>query len=549
MNHNGVCLLPFFPSALKKNITSQQLQVVEYFEKYPLINKISPITIITPYSIVYLKQSHFNNGTLRLRKPALYILQEDIIFEPNKNNNFFPTRIQIASGLYPMGSKGAYHLGFFAAITIEADNIILNLNGKTIRQSKLHNLQQRFYANIELASAPFIPTQGPANFGDTIAIPTNVLIMNGTLGLSSHHGIHGNGMKNIILNEIVFKDMEVAAIALNGAEDSVLYDINVEGISTNINVLSGYSQGIFIKSFLSSLQRRNKDALLLNASGSNKNIAMILRELDAELEKTKKYILQTNKPPINIFGNPSQLYDGNVYGIVLNIRGVVVDNFITERAPHALGNKNIHVENVTINNIISEPIEIIAINSAPEEDIAYHGKRMVGPVGDVFHVVLASNKNTYKSNTLANAQLILAKYNEPKNGTTNIEAPIVEWAEKNRDITNVFAGTGYYYVGAGDSMGHTMKGNIGLFISCGLDINVENISIDGVKTLGRSVGTSPLIILQDKRGDKQGAAAIGVMITGSKNIMLSNVSIKNIVSDNGMAKDIQILSSKNVVKK
>ena len=85
MNHNGVCLLPFFRSALKKNITSQQLQVVEYFEKYPLINKISPITIITPYSIVYLKQSHFNNGTLRLRKPALYILQEDIIFEPNKN--------------------------------------------------------------------------------------------------------------------------------------------------------------------------------------------------------------------------------------------------------------------------------------------------------------------------------------------------------------------------------------------------------------------------------------------------------------------------------
>ena len=104
---------------------------------------------------------------------------------------------------YPMGSSGPYHLGFFAAITIEADNILLDLNNKTLRQSKLHNVQQRFYANIELASSPFIPNQGPGNFGSTISIPKNIMIKNGCLGLSSHHGIHGNKMEKVILQNLV----------------------------------------------------------------------------------------------------------------------------------------------------------------------------------------------------------------------------------------------------------------------------------------------------------------------------------------------------------
>ena len=36
-------------------------------------------------------------------------------------NDFMPTGQQIGSGQYPVGVAGAYHLGFFAAITVEAD--------------------------------------------------------------------------------------------------------------------------------------------------------------------------------------------------------------------------------------------------------------------------------------------------------------------------------------------------------------------------------------------------------------------------------------------
>ena len=153
----------------------------------------------TPYSAILLSNKSFKDGTVRITTPGKYILTENIIFHPNEKNDFQPTREQVKSGQYPMGKDGAYHLGFFAAITIESNDVILDLNGKSIGQSKLHNLQQRFYANIEIANSPFIPKQGPASLSNknNFKSPDNVVIMNGTLGLSSHHGIHGNSMRQI----------------------------------------------------------------------------------------------------------------------------------------------------------------------------------------------------------------------------------------------------------------------------------------------------------------------------------------------------------------
>ena len=42
-----------------------------------------------------------------------------------------------------------------------ASGSVLDLNGFTIEQSQEHALNQRFYANIETAGAPFVVGQGP----------------------------------------------------------------------------------------------------------------------------------------------------------------------------------------------------------------------------------------------------------------------------------------------------------------------------------------------------------------------------------------------------
>ena len=91
-----------------------------------------------------------------------------------------------------------------------------------MQQHPEHALQQRFFSVIELADQPFIPKQGPAQFGNTIRSSSNVAIINGKIGLSSHHGIHGNGVNNIMVKNVDFIDNEVCGIALNGCTDTYI---------------------------------------------------------------------------------------------------------------------------------------------------------------------------------------------------------------------------------------------------------------------------------------------------------------------------------------
>ena len=168
-------------------------------------------------------ENDFQNGTLLIKKPGIYRLQENIIFNPNESNDFSPTPEQISSGLYPENMSGPYHLGFFAAITVETENVIIDLNGFTIKQSDLHKLQQRFYANIELANSPFIPNQGPSAFIGVggYRAANRVLVMNGASSSTSHHGIHSNTANNVVLHNLTFNNFEVAGIALNGTTNAV----------------------------------------------------------------------------------------------------------------------------------------------------------------------------------------------------------------------------------------------------------------------------------------------------------------------------------------
>jgi len=124
--------LPVFSNSLTENLNLSQKALTQYFETYNYLQKEEEYSYDsnTPGAIIKLRQSNFTNGTVRITKPGIYILQENIAFEPNPNNDFMPTYQQIASGQYPVGTAGAYHLGFFAAITVEANGVILDLNGK-----------------------------------------------------------------------------------------------------------------------------------------------------------------------------------------------------------------------------------------------------------------------------------------------------------------------------------------------------------------------------------------------------------------------------------
>ncbi|GMH69226.1 hypothetical protein TrST_g1102 [Triparma strigata] len=68
--------------------------------------------------VVLCDQDDFKDGTVRITEPGLYVLTEDIVFDPADG---FTTDAS--------GNPEATLLG-----TVETDGVILNLQGYTIRQ-------------------------------------------------------------------------------------------------------------------------------------------------------------------------------------------------------------------------------------------------------------------------------------------------------------------------------------------------------------------------------------------------------------------------------
>ena len=242
-------------------------------------------------------------------------------------------------------------------------------------------------------------------------------------------------------------------------------------------------------------------------------------------------------------------YDGNVYGIVLNVKGVVINNFFKERTNEMVGNKNIHLDNINIGNVCSHPLEIVGVNSNPTTEKAYGGKMQAGPIGDIFQITNLQKNEKYKETSLSDAQLILIKAVLEKGflpkGTTNITKEVLNWAENKSNLETVL--DKYYYVGGGDSMGHHMKGNIGLFISAGDNITGDNINITNIDNKGIDVGNSTFTPIMPIKQSKTGSNSSGILYTGSTSITLNSVNISNIMSTQGTKNKVDLIGTNKYI--
>ena len=507
--------IPLFTSLNQTEyISEKQIKIINHLRSLQYKNRIETYNYNknTPYVIVDLYQSDFERGTVRITKPGIYVLQSDIEFIPNFENDYQPNRDDISSGRYPV--PGPYQLGFFAAITIESDDVILDLNGYTIRQSKEHFIQQRFYANIELGSSPFVMDQGPSSgITGTYKAPTKVSIINGTLGLSSHHGIHGNLMNECVLYNLHITDFQVAGIALNGGSNNILCDIHVESTtgvkddSFGVPINFQYSQGRFIRPFLQSLKKSIPDATL-TIENNEVTINTIIEELNDALDDSFYHALNGENYNItDVFKNNTRVSDGNVYGIIFNVKGVAVHGFLNERDTNdpTIGNEDNYIKNINIHDIHSNPVEtrvIIKYENVNDHELGYNNNGVIkGPVGDVFDINYVTNKDNglYIPNVLANAQLILGKYkvldvdDELRLGTTTFRQEIIDWVEQNithidsiiqdcpedsHDMDVEELANKLVYKDGLDAMSHVMKGNFGLFLSGTKNIVTEHVILN-----------------------------------------------------------------------
>eukprot|EP01083_Nonionella_stella_P119532 357383_1 len=126
-------------------------------------------------NIIQLYQKDFIDGTYRITQPGKYVIMEDIVFDfkapdgykegeldtYNDIDNWWPTYDQIDD--YPGAGdlKDSYFLGFWAGITIECPDVILELDHHKLAMSEAFFYQQSFFALISLTSQVFLPGQGP----------------------------------------------------------------------------------------------------------------------------------------------------------------------------------------------------------------------------------------------------------------------------------------------------------------------------------------------------------------------------------------------------
>ena len=448
---------------------------------------------------VTLAQADFAHGTLRLRTSGVFTLAEDVVFSPNADADYRVNRT--AQPGY--AAVLAFRLGFFAALTVEAPNVMIDLGGHTLSQSVEHSVQQRApFSLIELASQPFITGQGPTNFGQAVTSADGCVVENGRLGRSSHHAIHGNGGRNVLLRDLRARDYEVAAVALNGFKDVVIERVHAEGQSTAVPVMGTYSNA---RHLLPMAARALASPLISN----QKKIELAARVAELEALMTHAFddivatgsISESSHPAAYaLFANERGLIDGNCYSLILHPLGAAVNAFWSESPPasgSASATERIYVRDSSFAATHNHVIEVVALVS--NETTAVRGPvgallRLIDNEGRVRLFAEGDADGTYTGNALADTQVALmdaaldvtnATLRASLFGTLHGPLPVVRWARGELTLRQLVEDHGYRYWRNGDTMLHVNKGVTAVRVDGARDVCFDRVTVSDVCNTGR----------------------------------------------------------------
>ena len=564
--------------------------------------------------VIELFSEDFQSGTLRIKQPCKLKLMESVqvnpnrppmlddcgmpTSEPNKEKQINPNRVLdwfpnlMDAGQdkeYGSGAGDAamgYRLGFFACIAIEAtEGTIVDLNGHTLEMHPEFALQQRFHAIVELADQPFVSGQGPAEFGE-LRSARYVWLKNGELGRSSHHCIHGNGMEDVLISSITFRNYEVAAISLSGGRRIFIEDCKGEGTRTDTPVLGTYSASRFIRLFANAILSQTQEP----SAGYYDPLRAKLSALNSSLDAAFNEIIfgsgETSNP---VYKNEKRITDGNTYGIALHARGVLVGSFVC--AGGSIGEDNAGKKALETTDVILANVNLASTQGNIREILALseEGKApMVDTAGAVFQFFGTGNQpgnmdsdGKASLTELGAVQIELAKIKNaaPENiasffGTLNIPPKIVEWSETSSlkliqrvndpriwdlvnesDLATVLAS--YELHANGDSMHHVNKGVLNIFIQSVDGLILEDVQSSGSKNYGAAGSqlAGPYTGPEDGGHSGQnkqigygGADSRGVYIGACSDIWLDGVKALDTEAEYGSARGIEIAGASDSVE-
>jgi len=462
--------------------------------------------VCSDHTVTHIGQADFA-GTYKIESPGLYQITEDIIMCPDIDGMMPP----LNSTTYPP-DKG-YWLGFFAAIAVSSDNVFLDLNGKSISMCAEMLVRQRYFAIIELGERPFKARQGPPQFKhltNDFPVAKNCVVSDGTLGLSSHGGIHGVDNENIWIDRVKVRDFETTGIQFNGA-----YNVHISntvvgpslgysratqstfpGRHGTVPGLATLSHAAFLLRIASTVGAREDDAFTELENSFETFVARFLSGEDFEERE-------------QVFVNDHKIPDGSaLYGILFHGAKIAIHDFSACSDADSDGTSifgPVNVTNVNISRLKLKTDEVVHTKAymGLNDDGTQSWKPVMGPAGDVFQFFrVKDSSDNYVGNVLSNAQIALGRHHreaiaagmDPEElfdrfGGANIPAPVESWSlgeitfeQMLQDIGDgENAGT---HVCEKDAMNHHNKGVMGLRLEHYSSVNLQNVRTEHLENLG-----------------------------------------------------------------
>lgn len=490
------------------------------------------VNVCEDFYVTNLYQSDFTNGTYIIREPGLYRLREDIVMAPS-TEYMLPAR---DSEQYPL-TQG-YWLGFVAAIAVASDNVYLDLNAKSISMSPEFLMRQRFFSIIQLGERPFDAAAGPPQFKSIETSPkwaSNVVITDGTLGMTSHTGVHGWSNNNIWIRNVNIRDFETAGIQINGGTNIHIYKTDI-GPNLGHPESSGRVLGLATLSQATLLLR------IVEGEALEEDVAFTNLRDSVERYIEKTLAGEEVEESEQIFVNEAGLPDGSsLHGIVLHASKPAIHDFASCAEFDASDESSffgpVRLKRVTVKQLKLGTDEVVSMKDST-------GTPIMGPAGDVLQVFrFGGDTGTYDGNVLSDAQLALGRLrlehvgeNEDDIfalfGALNIPAAFIDWTQGTTTWDDMMTAVGVTFVCSKDAMTHHNKGIMGLRIEYYNDVVLSSVKVEEAE----NVGTASLV--SHCTGDDDtytGNDVRGVTMSYVSGLHMRNVKIDGMVSTGGLA--------------
>mmetsp|Transcript_41398 Transcript_41398/g.66586 ORF Transcript_41398/g.66586 Transcript_41398/m.66586 type:complete len:1075 (-) Transcript_41398:25-3249(-) len=577
-------------------------------------DQFSGITAGEKINIVRLYQKDFADGTYRITEPGKYIIMEDIVFDfkapkgyadegvvletYNGPGDWWPTYDQIDE--YPGAGdlKGSYFLGFWAGITIECADVILELNHRKLEMSEAFYYQQSFFALISLTSQVFLPGQGPGFFGADPQSGENVMIRNGELGLSSHHAIQGNFNKNVLLENLKIHDFKTHGIQFNGFDGLTIRNVDV-GPNRKVDRLTPYYA--HMKALLPTYRMMvdNEDVardVCVNWRSPGRDdkcvyMAEMIEDVQTVLDMAFEYVvLDVNYDEIDVgayledeamqrkmalwkenrdvlINDHHSTQTATLYGIFLNYIGSNVIGWYA--GSETTKSHNLFIDNVKIHDLHHDTYENIAFSqgeSTASQRIlnclnapfnAYHifGEEEVNMISKCNNYFEENGGRadckewrkaglSYLGNAITDIQImsfeLINRYDLSWNycsaGAADMAA-LADFAIRGTPFDEITP----LLVGTHDPMIHPGKGVMGLRLN-GIDqADIQDLKIENIHSstgIGTLLGGPYETVVSQQAPYMNGFSmnmVNGATFTFSTNVVLSNVEISHIISNTGLS--------------